>query len=646
MRLAPKLKRMEHVELIGEYPRLPGGRMVRWLVGRPMDNLIRTDATFFHDATRGYPSRWLRLAGWKRSALRIVSVYGLLLTSFSAFSWRMGAERFVLQLLLLNVILSTPVLLLLDKRFRAEHGLRLPIRRAVEMEGLETDEEEDLETDGARAPRAIRSSARRWHLETIRVGRKQWEKEIVIPLARALAPLLQLPMDYQEPKADPVEIRLPASFSGADEGVRRRIERAASSRLQMLQVSATWQLHGEHPRLLLSAPPVPPKLVTFADVEKHLLETQEYRPLLGSVGSGEALHAEMVADSPHIAISGAPGSGKSTLMKLLIMQVLHWGWGVVVLDWKRTEAFDWLRGDNALPGVTYISDIEDIHDMGIRIGDEVDIRKNAGLRDRAKVLVVRDEWNATADLLMAWWQDYRGSLEPAERQRTPVKSPSLRGYAVLDFAGREFGVHDLVAAQRFSARVFNGNADIRECFQIKCLARYSDSTRKMLAPDIKPFPKKSNVPGRWTVVAGDEVAVVQVPLIQNNEARAYSLSGIANPLTPFSSSYTPSPAQPGVTGRTQGDQLGDRPAAPNVDSSIIDGEEVQIRTMKLKDLAEVFEPFGITHEILRHATKDSESGFPAPYGGDQFRGYTYDVEAVKIWTRRRHASQIAMKEAK
>ena len=69
-----KLKRMEHVELIGEYPWLPGGRITRWLVGRPMDNIVRTNATFFLDATHGYPSRWLRLAGWKRSAVRIISV--------------------------------------------------------------------------------------------------------------------------------------------------------------------------------------------------------------------------------------------------------------------------------------------------------------------------------------------------------------------------------------------------------------------------------------------------------------------------------------------------------------------------------------------------------------------------------------------
>lgn len=625
---------MEHIELLGQYPWLPGGKVIRWLIGRPMDNLIRTDANFFHDATKGYPSRWLRLAGWKRSVIRISTTYGSLLISVSVLLWLVGQERAVLHLLLWHLLLLIPVLLLADRRMRQEYGLRLPTYRTVETE------DEDR---------------RAWRLETVRPGRRAWERDVVIPLARALAPLLAVerrpeeartwiavPLDYQEPGAAPVEILLPPSFSGADDGTCRRIERAAASRLRMLEISAAWHLHGEHPRLLISTLPKPPKIVSFTDVEKYLLKTIEYRPLLGVVGSGEALHAEMVADSPHVAISGGPGSGKSTLMKLLVMQALRWGWGVIIIDWKQTEAFRWAHG---LPGVTYISDIEAIHDMGIRLGEEVDIRKTQGLEGRAKLLVVRDEWNATADLLMAWWQDFRASMEPAERQRTPVKSPALRGYATVDFAGREFGMHDLVAAQRFSARVFNGNADIRECFQVKCMARYSDSTRKMLAPDIKPFPKKSNIPGRWTIVAGDEVTVCQVPLIQNNEARTYAQGGIANPLSPFSSSYEPSPAQLPDVDATQGKELGDCPAAPNSGESVIEGEEVQIEAVKLRELARALKSLGITHEILRHATKDSESGFPRPYGGDRFRGYTYDLEAVKIWTRRRHASQITDRKA-
>lgn len=635
-----KLKRMEHVELLGEYPWLPGGKLTRWLVGRPMDNIIRTDANFFHDATKGYPSRWLRLAGWKRSAIRISTTYGSLLISVSALLLLAGRGEIVLRILLWHLLLLSPVLLLADRRMRQEYGLRLPTWRAMETENPETGEME---------------MCRAWRIETLRPGRRAWEQDVVIPLARALAPLLSLerrpeeartwvtvPLDYQESGAAPVEVLLPPSFSGADEGVRRRIERAAAARLQMLEISATWHLHGAHPRLLISALPKPPKLISFADVEKYLLKTVEYRPLLGVVGSGEALHAEMVADSPHIGISGGPGSGKSTLMKLIKMQVLRWGWGVIIIDWKQTEAFRWARD---LPGVTYVTEIEAIHDMGIRLGEEVDIRKTQGLTGRAKILVVRDEWNATADLLMAWWQDFRASMEPAERQRTPVKSPALRGYAIIDFAGREFGVHDLVAAQRFSARVFNGNADIRECFQIKLLARYSDSTRKMLAPDIKPFPKKSNIPGRWTVVAGDEVVVCQVPLIENEAARIYAQGGIANPLSPFSSSYEPGPAQLPEEDGTQGKELPHGVAGGSSDADVIEGEEVEIRAMKLRDLAKILKPFGVTYKILQHARDDEESHFPKPYGGNRFRGYTYDLQAVKIWTRRRHASQITDRKA-
>jgi hypothetical protein len=620
----------------------------RFFSGRPLSGDRKTDATFTRPATRSLdPShtalRWEMMRGASRLAWRIGGLYLLLLAAVllllrlsSAFVSLPAALRPSFLLLAHGALLAAVGVSYLLRRHMREQGFSYPIVRRVETE------------DGGKEIK----------LDTIHVeGRRAWLEEKVLPVSRAASMILTtsipdrkalewvtIPKDYREPGGKPVEIRLPSSFTGADEGVKKRLQSSVSQKLGMKSISSRWETEGSSPRVLFSSPPEPPSLVSFADVRQYLEASEEYRPLLGVVGNGEALLAEMVEDSPHVAISAGPGAGKSTLAKLIMMQALRWGWGIVVIDWKMTKAYEWIKG---MPGVTYLSDIEDIHDMGVRIAQEVDIRKTAGMAGRANVLVVRDEWNATSDLLTAWWADYRARLEPEERRITPVKSPAQRGYAVLDFAGREFGMFDLCIAQRFSARVFNGNADIRECFQIKCLARYSDQTRKMLAPDIKPFPKKSNVPGRWTIVAGEDVAVIQVPMITSEEARKYAEGGVSNPITPFTSSYDTSLTQQTSAPRTLGDPLRLDAATRSQELPVLDAEELTaVDARKLSEMVDVLIPLGITWNVLRNAARDGDKGdptFPKAYGGSPNRGYTYDFEAVKEWARRRHASQQAEK---
>lgn len=637
-----KLSRMEHIELHGEYPWLPGGRVTRFLVGRPMDNLMRTNATFWRNASSGYPSRWLRLAGWKRSLIRISGVYGVLLLLVLLAAWFSGAHVFTVLLLIGHLL---PIVSLLFRRHVQEHGLHLPMLRREQREETEEIRPEERESEPTEeAPYVLRV---RW--EQVVIGRRAWEQETVIPLARALAPLLQVerrpeearawitvPHDYMQAGASPVEILLPGSFSGADEKSKARIERAIGHKLGMLETSAAWQLSGNAPRLLISAPPVPPKSVTYGEVERLLYATTEYRPFLGMVAGGELLAAEMVADSPHIALSAGSGAGKSMMMKAIIMQALHWGWTVIILDWK-AASHSWAKG---LPGVRYLTTEQAIHDCGVQIGEEVDRRKEQAGPDGSmpdgtpKVLVVREEWNMTATLLMEYWMDLRATAETEERRTMPMRSPGLIGFQKLDFAGRQFGMFDLLAAQRMSNRVFNGNADMRENFMIRLLARYTAQTWKMLVSEIK-FMRKPKELGRWVVVAGDEATIVQGILISDSEAREFAMAGTPNPASPWMVGQRPH------TTYTQGDLLGDRLTAPNLDSPTLDyleGEEVPLRLAKLSDLAINLEPLGITLNILQHAAKDPDSGFPVALGGTPFSGYTYDVEAVSLWTRTRHAS--------
>lgn len=613
------------------------GMIIRWVfrfvTGRPMSGVRKTDATFWRPARHsldpsGTALRWEMMRGASRAAWRLGGAYLLLLLPLLLLSsWLL--EEVSGELILPSVSL----LLWLHFSLLGGGGVSYLLRRYAREYGFSY-------------PLPVRNGEEKLRLHWERVdGVRDWRREKVLPVARAASVILgqhipdrtahewvTIPKTYRESSGSAVEIRLPPHFTGADEKVNRRLVSSVGSKLGVSNMVASWQVGGSAPRVLLSAPPTPPSFVSFSDVEKHLLSSEECRPLLGLTGDSSPLVAEMIDDSPHIALSAGPGAGKSTMAKLIAMQALRWGWGVVVLDWKQTEAYSWMGG---LQGVTYLSGIEAIHDMGVRLAQEVDIRKAEGMSNRARVLVIRDEWNVTADLLMAYWQDLRSTAEPEEKKLMPVKSPALRGFAILDYAGREYGLFDLCIAQRFTARVFNGNADIRECFNIKCLARYSTQTQKMLAPDVKPFPKKSNHPGRWTIVVSDEATVIQVPLITNEEARAYAISGVENPLTPFTGSYAD---RPGATSPVADDTLGDQlplgqPGATR-DSVLPNLFTV---TLKLSEMTDRLAPLGITLSILQKAAGDKESGFPSPAGGSPNRGYTYDFQAVREWSRTRHS---------
>lgn len=641
----------------------------RFLLGRPMDNVRWTNSTFWHPASRGEPHRWLRLAGWQRSATRLGALHLALTLPALLLLHRFGADTIVAHVLIAHVLLFAPILLLIQVRLIREHGLHLPWLEREQREELSTEQPAPLELEQEETPAALRI-----RMHTLIEGRRSWREEIVEPLAKALAESLDniyrpgdtgwitVPPSYLTPGGASVEIMLPAGFSGAMAAKRMIIEQTVSRKLGMLEPVFSWQTQGKHPRLLVSTPPAPPKVAHWSEYRELVMSvTEEYRPVLGVVARSNPdaehplLSAEMVSDSPHIALSAGSGAGKSMMTRSVIMQALYWGWGVIILDWK-SESHTWAKG---LPGVTYVTTEQGIHEMGERIGQEVDTRKEQGMLGRAKILVVCEEWNMTAALLADYWQVLRSTAEPDERRTMPIRSPGLRGFQSLDFAGRQFGLFCLLIAQRMSNRVFNGNTDRRENYQIRLMARYSAQTFRMLIPEIKPIRKPKEL-GRWLVWAGDEITFVQGLLISDEEAREFAQEGAPCPLTPFS-----------VNARV---------------SDVIEGEEAPEATLLIDDdidlsleatgdsqlswsgetaspgdagrrpvwlgltaLAENLEHLGFTRKVLSNAAGGGEKGdpdFPKVRGGSQFSGYLYDAKEVNAWARNKRAIEAARRGAK
>jgi hypothetical protein len=624
----------------------------RFLSGRPMDGSRRTDATFFRPATRsldpsGTALRWEMMRGASRAAIRVSVSYLLLLLLvllllFSAshlFGFSAPGEIAETLLSFHLLIISVSFSVIFTHRGSVEYGVRLPALRREEV--LREKGDQEVEKKVLRL---------RWYE---RPGRRAWELEKVLPLAQALSTMLNLgtmtrkkarrvvfiPRDFREPGRT-IEILLPPTFTGADGKLDKRIVSTVQRRLGFKEeMSARWELEGASPRVLLTMPLAPPREVSFYDVEKALLAAEEFSPVVGVIGGGETMTISAKSDSPHAGISAGSGAGKSVLIKFIAMQYMRWGWNLVVLDWKE-ESHEWAKG---LPGVRYCSSVEQIHDMYVLLGEEVDDRKSSPGVERPKIMVISEEMNITAPLLADYWSTLRATAEPEERKVMPLRSPAMTGAMKINFTGRQLMILNLFVAQRFSARVTNGNADLRESFQVMFMARWKEQTRKMLAGGIKPFPKMPKEVGRWVVIVGEETMVVQVPLVSDEEAREFATGGIAPAHSPFILRSGPTAPHGGDVDREQENLLGGRLTAPH---ELPSEPERPVELRKLSNMVEGLSHLGITHDILKHAAKDSRHNFPPVLGGSPQAGYLYDFYAVAEWAKKRNASRAAERNAR
>jgi hypothetical protein len=618
--------------------------MFRFFVGRPMSGERKTDATFWHPATRsldpsGKALRWEMQRGAARAAWRIGALYVLLLLSASSLLWVGG--RFTelppqlrpsfLLLLHLSVVSVVGVSLLAKRRMR-DYGYSLPVLRREEA------------PDGTEHLRL-----RSYVVE----GRKAWLEEKILPLTRSTSVILghhiperkatdwiTVPKDYREPGGAPVEIRLPPAFTGADKGVQARLLSSVSRKLGMENVSATWQLEGASPRVLISSPPDPPKLISFSDVEHYLSAMGEWDFFYGVIGTGEAFSVSISGDTPHGAVSAGSGAGKSELLKGKVMQAGHKGWFTIVMDWKE-ESQEWVKG---LHGTRYVSSVEKIHDMCVALGDEVEWRKAHPGAPRARVLVLAEEWSITAPLLTEYWSSLRSMADPEDKKRMPLRSPAITSIMKVIFAGRSLGIFLELVAIRFSARVTNGNADLRESFQVIHMARWKSQTVKMLAPDIKPFPRKPKDPGRWVAVNGDVAVIYQAPLYSDAEAVSWHQSGLEIPMSPWCERRPNSEILDDVS-PTQGIELGPDLTDLALDLPVLEASEAPLSVRKLTDMVDALEHLGVTLNVLRKAAKE-DPAFPPVVSGSQFKGYEYDLYAVKEWAMRRKAARKVESEAR
>ena len=173
-----------------------------------------------------------------------------------------------------------------------------------------------------------------------------------------------------------------------------------------------------------------------------------------------------LAHIPHILLGGSTGSGKSVLLKLLLMQALHKGAEVYIADFKGGVDFPKVWHEKCRMCFTE----EDLCDTLDRLVEELERRKSAL---KALGCPNIDAYNEIAERplqrLIFACDEVAEVLDKtgADSERKKLLSQIESMLSTIARQGRAFGIHLILATQRPDATIIPGqipnNMDFRVC---------------------------------------------------------------------------------------------------------------------------------------------------------------------------------------
>lgn len=405
-------------------------------------------------------------------------------------------------------------------------------------------------------------------------------KEFVYPASQALCKIIghryvksraremiELPHGWgsgdpvnDDAEAKVARIWLPPHFT-ADSRTKAKITEQIGNKLGIPHPVGDWNDAGAKPFVDLQGAPNAPREVLWSSLLPAIARCAEDEVVLGRASGQRLVTLSASEDSPHFAMSGPSGTGKSVVGKVFLCQRLHRGDGVFILDPKKWSHWRW-AGGGKLPQdrLVYAYKTEDIHNAWIAIAEEAERRielEEEELEKLRRVWIVVEEINTATKRLMRYWTKERKrrmtlakvllkeaqelvkeseltleeaaaavGLDLAELD-LPAQSPAVVAMQESVGMGRELRMHVLVMAQRLSASVFGGNGgDIRESFQGgRLIARWDRKLWKMLVDTIAYVACPTGPRGIWGLARGEEFTVFRVPFISDRDATAFSLSG-------------------------------------------------------------------------------------------------------------------------
>lgn len=433
----------------------------RYFTCRPMDGVSRTDATFWEPGTvsftrSGRTGPWNYWPGWKRGLLltRYPQLVGLHATVGAVADW---------------MHLNTPWWM--DPWFSM--SLIAPVVGYGAFAGV----------------RGVRTY--------------KFNREVVWPVRNAVIATLGT--------RDGVTVDIPPGLvRGADvmalgriglpsthplaEGHKENMLNAVRERLGHGALDARWNMEGARPHAELFTPPQPPSLIDWDTMLDH---ADEVSPYLGH-SAGHAVRWDLGDDSPHLAVAGGSGSGKSELLAWIVAQFMRGGAGIVVLD-PKYSSHRWLM---RVPQVLYCTEAQMLHDTILWLDAELRRRGLASqhsTEQQPRIVVVLEERNSMQTMLREHWN----TIRPRGWRGA---SPALAALDRLASQGRSLNINVLLAAQEV-AKVDIGSRNNYGALAVA--GRLPTPSWRLAMGAGSKKPAISTRPGRFGYVVGSEATVFQ-----------------------------------------------------------------------------------------------------------------------------------------
>jgi hypothetical protein len=565
----------------------------RWHRGDCLDGKERTDATWTQPASRvlhpkGRAHKWHWVRGRRRSAVRVAAEALVLLT---------GAGLLVARTLTvaLLAILAAPL-------------SAWAILKAVHR-------------------------ARTW----------RHRRHYVHPLRRTLATRLRKAPAAIEVQRDGTTVKAVAISWAPETEItaedKQLVLSAVTTRLAIEAPDVSWSLRGRERAVRLTQSEPPPSLCGWDDIAAAVEKAGQGSLVFGPGKKSEMVDASFSKDSPHVAISGGSGGGKSNLAAVLALQELHRGSIVFNLDPKWISHL-WLQD---LPNVINAHDIPHLHLALTWLGRELLRRTKAAYysaggtgRVRANVgprlLVQCEELNYAMADLKDHWREIR-------TKEDPKRSPALKALAALACAGRASDIHLVLMAQMLTAQSTGvSDSSVRGNAGIKVMARYDANNWNMVVGKHIPMPAEPTAPGRVQLVTGQRVREVQIPYLRLDDegaegeeavrwARSYAVSGQVALLPTGPEGIPPALIPACVVGQPHFASLGAVTAGQEPETPS-PGTGLPPHPVTLREACDA----GLLHMKLGAARKAAQRpGFPQPMGWDG-PAALYDPSELKAFT--------------
>ncbi|MGH3378821.1 MAG: hypothetical protein ACRDP6_29245 [Actinoallomurus sp.] len=444
---------------------------------------------------------------------------------------------------------------------------------------------------------------------------RRHRRTIEAPLAVALAPILAVPersaaaalaieYGFEDTKGgEPVGyLELPAHFH-ADADQRNRTEKLFEARLG-IECDFRWRTSKTPMHLEITRAPVPPDLVTLAEVRAAMDACDEGQVVLGKDARGRIFYGDFLNEDPHWGISAGSRRGKTTLLCSVAAQLLRQGAERVTGIDPKMISLDALVG---VPGCDIHNDPRNVQDMWNAIADfraHMDERMDAYSKDKTlefkRSLLIIDEINQFAQMSLDYWRAIKEKKHPAQ-------PPVWRDLAAIAWQGAQLRCNMVVVGQRLDAPS-TGGTGLRDSFGIRMLAGFTPQQWGFLVGTY-PVPRSQKPRGRFIVINGGDQTWVQLVKVDPEDVRDLAMEPT---LGAAGASHADTP-----TGSIEGD--GTREPSPSlpVRHSLKDASANQGKGI-----------VPMNYEALRKKPRTDEN---FPKGRATPTGTTYTAEELRAW---------------